>query len=112
MLKRPVATRPFAGPPFVGADTTPRYRVEFLIVDPVRSAASVRDALAAALGRDPRTGTIAVAGNLTLIKAHVTTARPEIALAIGRAAGTLADVIFERLGATPNVNAAASAARE
>lgn len=70
-----------------------RYRVEYLIVDPVRRADAIRRELAARL--EPQSGAIAVAGDETLIKVHLTTARPEIALAVGRSAGTLADVIVE-----------------
>lgn len=71
------------------------HRVEYLIAEPVLSAAAVRRVLAARLAREPQGGTIAVAGDETLIKVHVTTTHPEVALAIGRAAGALADVIIE-----------------
>ena len=86
----------------MSATVTRRYRVEYLVVDPVRSAAVVRLELAAQLASEPEGGTIAVAGDDTIIKVHVTTARPEVALAVGRAAGTLADVIVEsRHGGLP-----------
>lgn len=71
------------------------YRVEYLIADAVHTADAVRRELAARLASEPQAGTIAVAGDEALIKVHVTTTRPEVALAIGRAAGTLADVIIE-----------------
>lgn len=74
---------------------TRQYRVEYLIADAVATSDAVRRELAASLACEPRGGTIAVAGDEALIKVHVTTARPEVALAIGRAAGTLADVIVE-----------------
>ncbi len=79
----------------MSARPTRHYRVEYLIAEPVLSAEAVRHELAARLASDPRGGTIAVAGDEALIKVHVTTARPEVALAIGRSAGTLADVIVE-----------------
>lgn len=83
-----------------------RYRVEYLIADPLRSAQAVRRELAAHLASEPDRGTIAVAGDETLMKVHVITARPEVALAIGRAAGTLADVIVEPRRLVPPLPAA------
>jgi dihydroxyacetone kinase-like predicted kinase len=79
----------------MSARPTRLYQVEYLIAEPVQSAEAVRHELAARLVSEPQGGTIAVAGDGTLIKVHVTTARPEVALAIGRAAGALADVIVE-----------------
>ena len=77
------------------AARTRRYRVEYLIVDPGRPADAVRRELAARLAGEPLRGAIAVAGDDSLVKVHVTTARPEIALAVGRSAGELDDVIIE-----------------
>jgi dihydroxyacetone kinase-like predicted kinase len=72
-----------------------RYRVEYLIVDPIQPADAVRREFAAWLGTEPHGGAIVVASDETLIKVHLTTARPEIALAVGRSAGALTDVIVE-----------------
>ncbi|HZP94890.1 MAG TPA: hypothetical protein VFC31_00945 [Candidatus Limnocylindria bacterium] len=84
-----------------------RYRVEYLIAHPVCESDAVRDQLVALLAAEPQLAGIAVAGDGTLIKVHVTTARPEVALAVGRAAGTLFDVIVEpRCGIVPRERAA------
>ncbi len=71
------------------------YRVEYLVADAVCSADALRRELAASLADEPGRGAIAVAGDGPLIKVHVVTTRPEAALAIGRAAGALLDVIVE-----------------
>lgn len=71
------------------------YRVEYLVADPARSADALRRELAERLADEPARGAIAVAGDATLIKVHVVTTRPEAALAVGRAAGALLDVIVE-----------------
>ncbi len=87
--------------------TARRYRVEYLVAHPVRGADAVRDQLVALLAAEPQLGAVAVAGDGRLIKVHVTTAQPEVALAVGRAAGTLFDVIVEpRCDTSPSERAA------
>jgi dihydroxyacetone kinase-like predicted kinase len=82
-------------PALMSAGRARRYRVEYLIVEPFRPADALQRELAARLGDEPHGGAIAVAGDESLIKVHLTTAQPEIALAVGRSAGALADVIVE-----------------
>lgn len=71
------------------------YRVEYLVIDAASAPDAVRSELAARLADEPGRGAIAVVGDGMLIKVHVTTTHPTVALAIGRAAGTLFDVIVE-----------------
>lgn len=87
--------------------SAPEYRVEYLVIDATCAPDAVRRELAARLADEPRRGAIAVAVDGTLIKVHVTTTRPEVALAIGRAAGTLFEVIVEpRCGVVSRARAA------
>jgi dihydroxyacetone kinase-like predicted kinase len=79
----------------MNADLTHRYQVEYLIVDPIRPGPTVRRELASWLESEADAGAVAAAGDDTVIKVHLETARPAIALAIGRSAGTLADVVIE-----------------
>lgn len=68
------------------------YQVEYLILEPDRSSEAVRRELASRLTREPWSGSIAAAENDAAIKVHVLTFQPEIPIAIGRAAGKLAEV--------------------
>lgn len=78
------------------SSTHPRqYRVEYVVGNASCSEIELRTTLAAKLAQEPGSGTIAIGADGTLIKVHVVTTRPELALAIGRAAGTLLEVIVE-----------------
>ncbi len=68
------------------------YVVEFLVVEPCSSAAALRQWLTKAL---PWTRELAVAGDAGMLKVHLRTSRPDLALAAGVECGRLRDVLVE-----------------
>lgn len=73
------------------------YVVEFLVLDPCSSAIALRQWLTKSL---PWTRELAVAGNEGVLKVHVRTSRPDLALAAGVECGWLRDILVEAEVAT------------
>ena len=73
------------------------YVVEFVVLEPCSSAVALRQWLTKAL---PWTRELAVAGDEGVLKVHVRTSRPDLALAAGVECGRVRDILVEPVVAT------------
>ena len=83
------------------------YSVNCLITQSGWPIAAARRAVVGTLAAEASTGSAAVVGDASLVRVHATTSHPDTLLAVGMAAGTLADVTIEpRTGTVPWSHAA------
>ena len=90
------AARPLAP---TGAGPSWGYDVQFLVPEPSRSPAALREEMLAYGLEDETLGCVLVVGDESVIKVHVHTQQPHEILRVGLSAGRLRDVVVEDLDA-------------